>query len=153
LTPFSNSPSDVLRWLLIGAGVGTDPSLTQDWPIYVANDPEEPFGSTAPDDCITILDTAGEEEIRSQPDNEVFHREGVQILVRAATHPIGYAKAATVRQAIIAVINASVLVGTASYFVPNCMKIGQVLPLGRDRPNSARSRFSINCQLVAIQGT
>ena len=159
-----HSPADISRWLLIAAGLGTDPTQslggapqyvpTQPWPIYNASEPN------APDNCLTIHDTMGHEYGRAQPTGEMFYHPGIQIRIRAQDWATGWAKADALRVALAmqfyqAEVTIPAIAADGSYTGPNKVyivnnfnNISQVLPAGKDKPGSYRSIFTINACVV-----
>jgi hypothetical protein len=135
----THSPADIIRWLLVSLGLGSDPDEGAPWPVYAAGEPN------APDNVITVYDTAGTDDGRSMIDGEVMGHNGVQIRVRSTTHPVGYAKADAVWTALCEeVYDNTVTIDGVSYLVHSVNKIGDVLALGKEVPASKRSLFTIN---------
>jgi Bacteriophage minor capsid protein len=155
----SDSPADVVRWLLvhlgestimmpngqtIPAGLATDPNLDpqQPWPCYASDEPD------GPDSVITVYDTQGRDDGRSMIDGERYEHHGIQIRVRAVTHREGYLKARQIAVAIDqAVINKYVAFGDGTgraYNIPCISRTSNVIPLGKDTPNTKRRIFTIN---------
>lgn len=141
-----HSPADVVRWLLIGLGVGTDPSLSSAWPINADKE------AATPDNVITIYDTAGRDDGRSMIDGELFYHYGLQVRVRAVDHVTGWPKADQIRVTMAQqVYGNSVTIGTSTYRVHCIAKIGEVLRLGQEVGSSKRSLFTINATVALRQ--
>lgn len=135
----THSPADVLRWLLVALGYGTDPDDGSAWPAFTGGEP----GS--PDAVITTYDTQGTDDGRSMIDGELFGNAGVQIRVRSATHAAGWVKADAIQTALAeAVYDETVHIGAATYLVHCVSGIGDVLALGKETPTSKRSLFTLN---------
>ena len=133
------SPADISRWALIALGLGSDPDEVAAWPIFATGEP------TSPDDCITVYDTAGNDDGRAMTSGELFSHYGIQIRVRAVDHETGWVKADSLRTVMSQQVNALLLaVGSSNYLVHAFTKIGVVLPIGKDAPKSKRSLFTIN---------
>lgn len=135
-----HSPGDITRWLLIGLGLGADPEESTVWPIFATSEPD------APDNCLTLYDTTGSDDGSSMIDGELYTHHGVQVRIRAATHSGGgYAKASAIRHALAELVHdETVHVGATTYLVQCYARIGEVLTLGKDAPNSKRSLFTLN---------
>lgn len=138
--PFLHSPADIVRWLLVGIGVGTDPTLSvlQPWPVYAADEPDEP------DNCLTVYDTTPQDDGRVHTDGEVLRMHGFQLRIRAVDHPTGAAKLYAAQVTMTeANVGRTVSIGTARYTVFALSK-PSVGMLGKDMPNTARKLFTIN---------
>lgn len=140
LTTINHSPADVLRWLLIALGLGTDPANGGEWQVYAGNEPG------TPDQVITITDTAGTPQGRLHIDGEVIATFGFQVRVRSKDHPTGWLKADAIRNALAkSVDRTQVTVGGVAYLVPCVVRIGNVIPLGKESA-SKRSIFTLNAE-------
>ncbi len=101
---------------------------------------KEPF---SPDNCITVYDTAWKDDGRSQIDGDSQGFFGIQVRVRSATHPIGYAKANAIKEEFLrGVALEDVIIGSNTYRVYSISKVGGVLVLGK--ADAQRSIFTIN---------
>lgn len=135
----THGAADVTREYLIAAGVGTDPTAGGSWPVYVGREP------AAPDAAMTVYDTQGLDHGRLMVTGEAVGPDGVQVRIRAATYPAGYAKAAAVRSALEAAYQEEVApAGAAERYLIHCFsRIGDVIPLGRES-DSSRYVFTVN---------
>jgi hypothetical protein len=142
----ANSTAEIVRQLLINLNQGTDPALgAQPWPVFDSNEPD------SPDNAITVYDTQGQDDGRSSLDGEVWSHPGFQIRVRSLGFSVGWKKASAIRVALATqAINVTVTIGTASYWIPNIAKIGQVLRIGKEKPQALRDIFTLNA-LVALE--
>ena len=143
-----DSTADIIRWLLVNLGVGTNTSLNQAWPLYVSNEP------TMPDNVITFHDTQGRSDGRSQIDGEIFTHYGFQAMIRSKDHPTGWTKGDQLLYYLSRVVlNNSVQhpVSLVNYHVVCVTHIGSVMSLGTDE-SSRRSLFSLNaaCSLRRV---
>jgi hypothetical protein len=140
----THSPADILAQVLVDIGQGSSPSNNplQAWPVYTTGEPN------APDNCITVKDTVGQDDGRTMPDGEPMFHPGFQIRLRATDEATGYAKANAIRTALSQILNRTVTIGSNNYFVNCVVRIGQVLPLGKDTPHTKRSLFTLNAMLV-----
>lgn len=136
----NHSPADIMRYLLIQAGAGVNPTVsTINWPIYVANEP------SLPDNCITLFDTMGEIDSKNHIDGKVVEHHGFQIRVRAENHSVGYVKANSLSQLIdTELYRESVTIGSSDYCIHSIRRMTDVIPLGTESPTSKRCIFTIN---------
>lgn len=117
-----HSPSDILRYLLIDLSVGTLPTDNQNWPIYVANEPNKP------DNCITIYDTIGTDDGRSMIDGDIWKHDGIQVRVRSVDYRTGWDKITIVQETLAKQIrNTSIWVDDEPYLVTCAAKIADIL--------------------------
>lgn len=140
---FLHSPAQILRQLLVDLGYCTEPSLSAAWPGFVTTIPNTPDGA------ICVYDTAGVDHGRRMSDGARIERYGCQILVRAARHPTGYAKAQSIALALDQEIYRETVEmddddGTATYFVNTIKRTNPVFSIGQDTPQSKRKLFTIN---------
>ncbi len=143
----THSPADVLRYALVGLGVGTQPSTDGAWPIHATNEPD------LPDSCLTITDTLGTIDGRNMVGGSLAIHEGVQVRIRAATNLIGRAKASAVLDALAESIRqTSVTIGANVYVIVAVTRIGGILPLGTEEGTS-RVIFTINAVVSLRQLT
>lgn len=138
MLPLIHSPAEILTELLIALNEGTDPSLSQTWPVYVSNEPD------LPDSVITIFDTVGKDNGRIMSDGYLVTQHGVQIRIRASDHPDGYEKASTLRSFLSGIYQRSVSIDSNSYTVHALSGIGQVLTIGKEYPTSRRNVYTLN---------
>lgn len=135
----ANTAAEVMRQLLIDIGMGSDGGT--DWPVYDSNEPN------APDNVITVYDTMGMDDGRSNLDGSLWAHLGAQVRVRSKGVAVGRSKAFAIRKALSQVNGRTVWIGSASYWITNVAKIGQVLALGTDKPGSSRNLFTLNVLL------
>lgn len=144
----SHSPADILASLLVALIKGTNPDDNADWPIYISSEPN------APDNCITVYDTLGQDDGRSMIDGTLWQHYGFQVRIRATTHMVGHARASLIRDALsLEVIQREVTIGANTYVIQAASRIGQVLYLGKIVPASMRSLFTVNGLLTVRQLT
>ncbi len=145
--PLNHSPADVLRWALVQQGVVTDPTLgtLQTWPAYVASEP------SAPDDVVTLYDTAGVLHGREHVSGETQEHHGVQVRVRSADHPSGWAKARAVAQVLdTGLYQSTVTIGPDTYLLHAVTRTTDVIALGVNVPDTRRDLFTINA-LISLR--
>jgi hypothetical protein len=155
-----HSPADVLRWLLVqqgstllaqAGGSGTlviDPGVLGDWPCFVGGEPD------SPDNCVTIYDTQGRDEGRTNIDRERQEHPGIQFRIRSTTPLVGYQKAQQIAVAVdqivflLSAVPAYQGLPARTYSIPAVTRTTNVIPIGKDVPNTKRSIFSINAVMV-----
>lgn len=116
------------------------------WMVYVANEPG------VPDDCLTVYDTTGNIDAKTQPDGEVCQHEGIQVRVRSVDHPTGWAKANAIAVALTEDVDMMVVtVGPNRYLLQAVNQVGQVTALGREGSDSRRRVFTINFTVAVRQ--
>lgn len=138
--PFLQSPSEVLRRVLIGLGVAADPPALP-WPLYRGNEPSDP------DNCLTIYDTMGTQDGRAMYDGEAYEHPGFQLRIRSLKHGTGHAKASELRHALaerIHMVAVGVSGSAVTYLLHSVNRIGGVMSLGQDVPSTKRYLFTIN---------
>ena len=137
-----HSPADVVRQHLIDAGLGTAPSASGSWPVFAIGEPSEP------DNCLTVYDTAGSSAGRTMPDGEIQGMYGIQVRIRSATHALGWAKANAIGAHLSEVAYQEVVHYGASNYLIHCFsRIGDVIPLGKNVPDTRRFLFTLNCMV------
>lgn len=140
------SPADIVRWLLVGMGHGTDPASASTWPIYVSSEP------TTPDNCITVYDTTGRATGREMTAGSRAEYHGIQLRIRASNHTTGYGKARRLANILDRdVYQAPVVIGGQHYVVQQVGRVGTITTMGKDAPGSKRSLFSINALVTILQ--
>ena len=143
----THSPADVMRWLLIDMGHGTDPATEPLglWPAYAGGEP------ATPDEVITVYDTAGVIDGFTMTDGEAQERHGIQIRVRSATHRRGYNKSRAIAVALDQdVYQETVTIDGTAYLVWTATRTTDVLAIGKESPTSKRSIFTLNA-LVSMR--
>lgn len=133
-----HSPAQIIQQMMIDLDEGTDGSLNNSWPIFATVEPDDP------DNCITVYDTQGTDDGRTMTDGRADVHHGIQVRVRAYDHSTGYVKTKTIRNDFETVQNKQVSLNLQLYLVECVNKIGDVLPLGQDAPNSKRQVFTLN---------
>jgi hypothetical protein len=133
--------SEVLQQLLVDLGLGVLRSAhpTSDWAVYVT------LMADVPDNAICIHNTAPQLDGRMMSTGEVIEHKGFQVMVRATTHEVGFAKIEAIRIAVDeTVYKNTVVVGSHSYGVHSITRRGGILSLGRDVGSSERQLFTLN---------
>lgn len=150
----THSPAQIIRDLLVTLGLGTLPSDSGSWPIYVSNIPD------SPDSIITITDTVGTNDGRTHVDGQANEHPGIQIAVRDANHQDGWEKIRAIRVSISETVQRNTVsitdnvgTGTSTYTVYAITKIGGIIALGKDIPTSKRNLFTLNATVALRQTT
>lgn len=134
----TNSPADIVAYLLAELGAGSLPTANTSWPIYAGGEPD------LPDNCITVYDTEGSDHGRNMVTGEVMGHQGIQIRVRANTHNVGWARADLLSSYLADVRQRTVSISGVAYTVACFARIGDVIAIGRDRPQGSRRVFTLN---------
>jgi hypothetical protein len=145
-----HSPADVTAQLLRNLGLGVLGSYDSSgnyngaaWPVQSFGEPEQP------DEVITVYDTAGVEEGRTMTDGQIQEHRGVQVRVRSKTFPGGWLKADSIRQALAQTVKLTqVTLEGVNYLVGCFGKIGTIMVLGKDSPDTKRSLFTVNATVA-----
>lgn len=125
--------------LLIDLGIGTSATASEAWPVFISSEPEKP------DNCITVLDTPGEDQGRYMMGGKRVERKGFQFVVRAKDYETGWLKAHALAVLLDEEIqNTTVTIGATDYNIAAFKRTSQVLHVGRDKPASGREIFTIN---------
>jgi hypothetical protein len=143
-----HGPANVLRWLLIDLGVGTDPDDEDDpqdrvWPVHNDSEPDNP------DNCITVYQTEGQQDGQDPHSGSLWHHIGWQVRIRSKTREIGTRKANDILTAICGTywrtITITSTVGTLSedYRVETVTPSGLPLYIGQEQ-GSNRHLHTIN---------
>lgn len=141
----SHTASDIVRWLLIDQGLGTDPEDSAAWPVYDAREPDQP------DNCLTVYTTEGLDHGRLMPTGESAGLLGIQVRIRSRDERTGAAKAGAIKKAFEEdVYDETVTVDATSYVVCCMARIGDVLTLGDESPTSRRKVHTVNA-MVSIR--
>jgi hypothetical protein len=143
----THSQANIIRWLLINLGLGTDPASAGSWPIYAYSEPD------TPDAVITVYNTVGFVDGRAMPTGEVYEHFGFQVRVRATSSKLGITKINEIaRQMAESVHNLTVTIDTETYTVCAITRKSGVIELGKEYPTSERNVFTLNA-IVALYRT
>jgi hypothetical protein len=145
-----HSAADVLAQLLITDGLTPDPVTNpqDDWVVRVSGEP------SSPDRCVTVKDTDGSDDGRTMTDGELQQHYGFQIRLRGRTYKETMAKAAAVREYLSKSLKRRlVALDGVQYFVWCAAKIGRILTLQKDTPQTKRSIVTLNALLAAVEVT
>jgi len=137
-TRLSHTPADIIRWLLIDLGVGTEPEDEGDWPIYAGNEPN------LPDPLIIVYDTSGITQGRIQRTGETVEHHGIQFQIRGVDYPTTWTKADELRQVIDEQVKYSKLtVDDSKYTIHAITRQSGPIALGKEQ-GTHRFLFTLN---------
>lgn len=147
--PLLHSPAHILLKSLVDLGLGYFPSGVDnvEWSVFCDNEPDRP------DNVITIYNTFGRNNGRTQPDGETQEHHGIQVRVRASTSTLAYPKAREIAVALDQdIYQQMILIGTQTYCIHSVTRLGDVVPLGKDTPTpTKRSIYTINALMMVRQ--
>ena len=131
-----HSPAEIIRKLLDEWGANG-------WQVFATNEPDEP------DQTVTVYDVDGASDGRSMCDGELWNHWGIQVRVRSDEHPDGWLQMNAIRNFFSMNVNQAIVVmdDGSAYIVWCITNIGQILPLGQDKPRTKRSLFTLNCRV------
>lgn len=140
--------ADILRYLLIDLGVGSNPAVTDQaldrvWPIHADSEPDDP------DECITVYSPTSAIDGQSPFDGDLWERPSWSIRVRSRTKESGKAKANAVKVAVCGVYWQVVTVpdptgtGGTDYRVETMLPTSGVNSIGQEQ-GTGRFLFTIN---------
>lgn len=141
----THSVNDVLRRLLVNNSQGTLPSASGNWPIGIER-PDDP------DDCVTITETTGKRDGRVMSTGEVIEHPGIQVEVRSADHNTGFLKAMQLATYCDeSIYNSVITFENKTYNIQNVSRVGPVMSIGRESPESKRELFTFNAMVTIVQ--
>lgn len=133
--PLTHSPSDIVAQLIIDLGLGSLPNYATNpsWPVFSHNEPDQP------DNAITIYDTVGKKNGRTNPDHEIQEHHGIQVRIRSALSDVGYTKARAIAIALDEqVYRESVTIDSTTYCVQCFNRTGDIIAFGKDTPTPSK---------------
>lgn len=144
---WSHSQADLVRWLIIDLGEGSDPLDSLAWPVSATMEPH------TPDNCITVYDTEGFNTGRDLVSGRILEKPGIQVRLRSVDHKTGYVKMMALRRALSeGWRNRLVTVDTTTYLIYSLVKFSPIASLGKES-SSGRRLFTFNCLINAIPYT
>lgn len=145
MTPLAHSPADIVSRAIIANGGGSDPGPPDaDWPVNVSKEAD------MPDNALTVYNTTGMDDGRSNPDAERMQHYGIQVRVRATSHPAASAKAYAIAILLDEVYTQTIDIGSSSYLLHSVNRVGPPVDVGKETPTSKRSIYTINA-LAALR--
>lgn len=140
------SPADILRRLMVDAGLGSLPESNGTWPISAGQELPEP------DNTLTTYDTTGRIDGVIQTDGEIQEHYGVQIRLRCGLQQSGWTKLSAVRAYLSEQVqNTYVVIDTIVYRVWCVTNIGSILSIGKDAQNTRRRLYTLNVTIVVTE--
>ena len=137
---FSDLPSKVIAQLVLDLGLGTQVETNAEWPVFWGGMAD----SGTHNNAIGITHVPGSMFGFSQHNNEGMEHHGFQVLVRATSEEIGYAKAKAILEAFDKTVKrTTVTVGLNTYIVHSMVRSADVNRLGPE-PETRRRKFSLN---------
>jgi hypothetical protein len=146
--PMNHAVAKVMQQMLVALGLGVDPDATPptegDWPVYWSNEPDQP------DNAMTVYDTTFMDWGRQMATGLRVQHEGFQVRIRSMTPEQGNRQGRTVATALDTQVNQMRLsVESNIYIIAAVTRKSDVVQLGKERPKSNRSLFTINA-IVAM---
>jgi hypothetical protein len=136
----NHSPAYIIAQYLINEGLVTDPSEVGLWKIYVGAMPD---GDDVEHDLVGAMDTTPVKDGRLMTGTTIFHH-GVQLLLRSSAYNAGYAKITALAEAMDAVDDDQVTIGSDTYEIANVTHSTGVVVLGQEEGTKRREMFSVN---------
>jgi hypothetical protein len=143
---------EIIQKLLIDLEAVGDPDdlNAPQWPCYANAEPD------SPDNCLTLIGTAGITQGRLQVSGCVPTLEGLQVRCRCNDPTLGYSKLWAIQQILDETVYRNEVEMLAEdgtvptvYLVENLARQGTILRLGQDQENHSRYLFTVN-YLVAL---
>lgn len=146
----THTPAKILRdYLTKQLTTFTSPGDVDDWPLYVSFMPDH---DALPDNLGVVYDTVGVKDGRHM-DGTLVEHQGVQVSIRAANYPLGWAKANECAKALEAVTaSVTVPIEGKTYTLHNVSQQSPIFSAGQDA-NDTRRRwlFTINYLLTVSE--
>ena len=141
-----NPNADIIRALIIGAGLG---SASGSWPVFVGFLPDRP------DNAILVMDTAGKLDGRIMRTGEQIAKPGIQVRLRSLDYAVAQLKAKQIALMLDSQMRSEVsLDGMAPadldgiYTIHNISRSGDILPMGVEEGDRPRHHFSVNAMVT-----
>ena len=141
------SPAHILsRYIIDGIALASDPSDSDDWPMYISSLPDGPQVNT---NCAVVYDTSGIKDGRYMTGEVVIH-PGVQIRIRSRDYDTAYNKIEEISLALDAIQNNLIIIGSYEYKIINASRTTPIIYIGVDDNSSTkrRSNFTSNFLLT-----
>lgn len=143
----NDTPAEILRQLFIDLGQVTHPDSDGEWPCYFSYQPKDP------DDQVSVFDTEGQNDGRTQPDGETQEHYAVMVKVQGISRGHARQRIGQLARACDLSINQETVYLKGSYYLVEAVnRMSSILDLGIDAPNSRRRSFSFNV-LASIRMT
>lgn len=141
MSTFLHSPADILAALLVAQSQGGDAEASPlpAWPVYVTDEPG------APDNVLTVFDTAPVLNGRRMADGVQVQHYGLQVRVRGAAPAAGWAKARSLAVFLAETVRLNRVTLEASQYLVSAVSQTSLLSLGKESPESKRVLYTVNC--------
>lgn len=137
-----HSPARIIHQLLLDLELVTDPEDGDAWPGFYRTEPD------TPDDLVTVFNTLGRQDGRSNIDGYVFEHKGFQVKVRSGgnlAEDLAYDKASEIADALDRlVVRAEVTIESSIYYIQCISRTGDIMSLGLEPATGRRHAFTIN---------
>lgn len=150
----NHQPAKLIRLALVAFGHATHPDNTppsnQNWPCYFDDRPD------TPDNLLSIYDTEGRDEGRTQIDGERQELYGIQITVRASDKNVGWRKIERIKEWMdTEFYRQTYTIQGSSYLVQSINRTSGIIRMGREMPASRRYLYSLNgvCHILMTTET
>jgi len=144
--PLTHSPADIIRKVLVTEALGTLPSASGAYPIYVG------LETNTPDAQIKCEDTSPVQQGRTMVDGRTAQAYGVQVQVRDRNHKTGYTKIHAIAVSLDEDVSYYVLtIDSTTYTVYSTSRTSGPLTLGK-KPGTKLNLFTHNI-MVTVQQT
>lgn len=143
-----HAPCKVIKKALLDFGLGTEVTADDEWPIFVNHLPDT---EDMDDNALCVYDTEAVIHTREMPTSEYTEDHGIQVMVRATSRSVGYAKAKAILEALDKQVNRlAVTIGVSSYVVHSMNRTSDVAYVGVE-PETERRLHSINYTTTLTQ--
>ena len=148
VSTLTHSPADIVRYTLIQLGYGSLPEDNLSWPISVGVEPD------TPDNVVTIYDTSGLHQGRTQIDGRVQERYGFQVRVRAVDHPQAHQKINSIMIALDQqVYDEFINIDDSQYLVKTVSRVTTPLSIGQQAASAGGRTTVTKREVFTINGT
>lgn len=142
------TPAVAITQLLTQTGYGITPTgkAVDVWPVYFSGLPD---GSSVPDNCICVYDTAGKTQGRYMRNGKTVSFPGIQIKVRANDYETAFRKIAAIAGLLDSTNRVSVSKGSDIVTIASITR-GNPISIGKELGNRPRDAFTINAILSFV---
>lgn len=142
----SNSPSEIIAYLVINLGKGTNPNASSSWPVYVDFSPE------SPDNLIVINTEAGRLSGKDHVEGDVPEHVGFQVAVRSSSFSSGEQKARDIAITFDEQVSQKLItISGTSYIISSITRRSSVINPTRNISNSRRNLFTFHATTTIRQ--
>ena len=144
----AHSPADILRYALVGKGIGvlrSQNTANNAWPIFCGHLPD------IPDNAICTYDTTGIGSGRIMATGETIRHPGWQIRLRAKSNRDAWLKMGALKTALDGMLRLAVSIGSDTYTIAAVTQTSDVLSLGQETDAVRREQLTLNGTLTFIK--